>query len=164
MWETPFSFTILELFTEIIRILMGLVIMKFGSLSGYKILNTQVFFGYLVLFKSWATLEFWFVVFIKCYSLEFWRYKMCIFFPLVDVSIRLSLLLGFVLSACGMVYTHFVLLFSHYVDRDCLAYMFSLSFSRSKFLINLRRQFRVRKFFYVRICSLFILCLKLLFR
>ena len=81
MWETHFSFTILELFTEIIRILMGLVIMKFGNLSGYKILNTQVFFGYLVLFKSWATLEFWFVVVIKCYSLEFWRYKMCIFSP-----------------------------------------------------------------------------------
>lgn len=42
-------------------------------------------------------------------------------FPLDDVSIRLSLLLGFVLSACGMVYTHFVLLFNHHVNRDCLA-------------------------------------------
>ena len=73
--------------------------------------------------------------------------------PLVDVSIRLSLLLGFVLSACGMVYTHFVLLFNHHVNRDCLAYMFSLSFSRSKFLINLRRQFCVRKFFRTQVLT-----------
>ena len=73
--------------------------------------------------------------------------------PLVDVSIRLSLLLGFVLSACGMVYTHFVLLFNHHVNRDCLAYMFSLSFSRSKFLINLRWQFCVRKFFRTQVLT-----------
>ena len=38
-----------------------------------------------------------------------------------------------------------------YLNRDlnrvCLVYMFSLRFSVSKFLINLRRQFRVRKIF-----------------
>ena len=38
-------------------------------------------------------------------------------------------------------------------DLNCgrLVYMFSLRFSGSKFLINLRRQFRVRKFFCVYI-------------
>ena len=50
-------------------------------------------------------------------------------------------------------------------NRGCLAYMFSLRVSGSKFLINLRRQFRVRKtLVQAWICSLFILCLKLLFR
>ena len=33
------------------------------------------------------------------------------------------------------------------LNRGCLVYMFSLRFSGSKFLINLRRQFRVRKIF-----------------
>ena len=59
-------------------------------------------------------------------------------------------------------------------NRSCLVDMFSLHFPGSKFLINLRRQFRVRKIFpctyfflytsFCVICSLFILCLKLLFR
>ena len=47
-------------------------------------------------------------------------------------------------------------------NRGCLVYMFSLCFSGSKFLLNLRRQFRVRKIFlYTRFCgiyALFILC------
>ena len=33
------------------------------------------------------------------------------------------------------------------LNRGCVVYMFSLRFSGSKFLINLRRQFRVRKTF-----------------
>ena len=33
------------------------------------------------------------------------------------------------------------------INRGCLVYMFSLRFSGSKFLINLRRQFRVSKIF-----------------
>ena len=33
------------------------------------------------------------------------------------------------------------------INRGCLVYMFSLRFSGSKFLINLRRQFRVHKIF-----------------
>ena len=33
------------------------------------------------------------------------------------------------------------------LNHGCLVYMFSLCFSGSKFLINLRRQFRVRKIF-----------------
>ena len=41
------------------------------------------------------------------------------------------------------------LLFNRDVNRGCLVYMFSLRFSGSKFLINLRRQFRVRKIFFV---------------
>ena len=35
-------------------------------------------------------------------------------------------------------------LFNRDLNRGCLVYMFSLRFSGSKFLINLRRQFRVR--------------------
>ena len=38
-------------------------------------------------------------------------------------------------------------LFNRDLNRSCLVYMFSLSFSGSKFLINLRQQFRVRKIF-----------------
>ena len=38
-------------------------------------------------------------------------------------------------------------LFSRDLNRGCLVYMFSLRFSGSKFSINLRRQFRVRKIF-----------------
>ena len=65
-------------------------------------------------------------------------------------------------------------LFNRDLNRGCLVYMFSLHFSGSKFLTNLRRQFCVRKFFsctwnfsYINFCgirSLFNLSLKLLFR
>ena len=51
--------------------------------------------------------------------------------------------------------------------RGCLVYMFSLRFSGSNFLINLRRQFRVRKIFRTQGFAgftVFILCLKLLYR
>ena len=64
--------------------------------------------------------------------------------------------------------------FNRDLNRGCLVYMFSLRFSGSKFLINLRRQFRAcgicsctQNFSYTSfcgICSLFILCLKLLFQ
>ena len=37
--------------------------------------------------------------------------------------------------------------FNRDLYRGCLVYNFSLRFSGSKFLINLRRQFRVRKVF-----------------
>ena len=40
-----------------------------------------------------------------------------------------------------------MLFFKRDVSRGCLVYMFFLRFSGSKFLINLRRQFRVRKIF-----------------
>ena len=40
-----------------------------------------------------------------------------------------------------------LILFNRDLNRGCLVYMFSLRFSGSKFLINLRRQFRVRKIF-----------------
>ena len=43
-------------------------------------------------------------------------------------------------------------MFSGFFNRDlnhsCFVYMFSLRFSGSKFLINLRRQFRARKVFF----------------
>ena len=57
-------------------------------------------------------------------------------------------------------------LFNRDLNRDCLVYMFSLRFSGSKFLINLRRQFRVRNIFRAQLFAGFedILCLKLLFR
>ena len=56
--------------------------------------------------------------------------------------------------------------FNRDLNRSCLVYMFSLRFPGSKFLINLRRQFRVRKFFRTQLFAGFevILCLKLLFR
>ena len=38
-------------------------------------------------------------------------------------------------------------LFNRDLNRGCLVYMFSLRSSGSKFLINLRRQFRARKIF-----------------
>ena len=67
-------------------------------------------------------------------------------------------------------------LFNHDLNSGCLvnSLFFFLRFSGSKFLINLRRQFHLRKIFsctlnfsytsFCGICSLFILCLKLLFR
>ena len=39
--------------------------------------------------------------------------------------------------------------FNRDLNRGCLVYIFSLRFSGSKFLINLRRQFRVRKISFV---------------
>ena len=56
--------------------------------------------------------------------------------------------------------------FNSDLNRGCLVYMFSLRFSGSKFLINLPRQFRVRKIFRTQLFAGFevILCLKLLFR
>ena len=39
--------------------------------------------------------------------------------------------------------------FNRDLNRGCLVYIFSLRFSGNKFLINLRRQFRVRKIFFV---------------
>ena len=39
--------------------------------------------------------------------------------------------------------------FNRDLNRGCLVYIFFLRFSESKFLINLRRQFRVRKIFFV---------------
>ena len=38
-------------------------------------------------------------------------------------------------------------LFNRHLNPRCLVYMFSLRFSGSRFLTNLRRQFRVRKIF-----------------
>ena len=45
--------------------------------------------------------------------------------------------------------------FNSDLNRDCLVYMFSLRFSRSKFLINLRRQLRVRKIFRTQAFAVF---------
>ena len=60
------------------------------------------------------------------------------------------------------------------LNRGCFVYMFSFRFSGNNFFINLRWQFRVRKILawtlnfsyksFSAICSLFILCFKLLFR
>ena len=53
-------------------------------------------------------------------------------------------------------------LFNRYLNRGSLVYMFSLSFSGSKFLINLRRKFCVRKnfsctqnFSYTSFCAIY---------
>ena len=42
-------------------------------------------------------------------------------------------------------------LFNRDLNRGCLVHMFSLRFSGSKFLINSRRQFRVRKIFRIQV-------------
>ena len=52
--------------------------------------------------------------------------------------------LAVLIVICG-----FVRSFNHDLNRGCLVYMFFLPFSVSKFLINLRSQFRVRNFFFV---------------
>ena len=53
------------------------------------------------------------------------------------------------------------MLFNRDLNRGCLVYMFSLRFSGSKFLVNLRRQFRVRNIFRTQIFAgfeVFIFC------
>ena len=54
--------------------------------------------------------------------------------------------LGYCISSPQLWHIH-----QYFFNRDlncgCLVYMFSLRFSRSKFLINLRRQFRLHKIF-----------------
>ena len=52
-------------------------------------------------------------------------------------------------------------LFNRDLNRDCLVYMISLRFLGSKFLINLRRQFRVRKIFRTQVfagLTVFLFC------
>ena len=44
---------------------------------------------------------------------------MRIFYPLVDVSIRLTPLLGLALNACSKIYIHFVLLFCFKIRIYC---------------------------------------------
>ena len=65
---------------------------------------------------------------------------------------------------------NFVELFNRHLNRSCLVYMISLRFSGTKFLINLRRQFGVRKIFRaqlfvfkITISKIRNLCLRLLF-
>ena len=53
--------------------------------------------------------EFRFLVVLKCYCLEFQRYEIHMSYPLVNVSIRFSPLLDFVLKAFREVDIHFVL-------------------------------------------------------
>ena len=43
-----------------------------------------------------------------------------------------------------------LVLFNRDLNRGCLIYMFSLHFLENNFLVNLRRQFRLREFFRVR--------------
>ena len=63
-------------------------------------------------------------------------------------------------------YGKFQFQFNRDLNRGCLVYIFSLRFSGSKFLINLRRQFGVRKIFRTQVFAGFacILCLKLLYQ
>ena len=52
-----------------------------------------------------------------------------------------------VISNCGYYTENISSLFNRDLNRGCLVYKFSLRFSGSKFLINLRWQFRLRKVF-----------------
>ena len=47
-------------------------------------------------------------------------------------------------------------LFNRDLNRGCLVYVFSLRFSWSTFLLNLRRQFRVHKIFFVHLKRIFV--------
>ena len=86
--------------------------MKLGNLSSYEIFNLQVFFPYLFkLLKSWVIPQLWFVIVLKCNSYEFSSHEMLIFYPLVDISICLTILLGFLLKTFRKVYSHFVYFF-----------------------------------------------------
>ena len=51
----------------------------------------------------------------------------------------------FLIPAASLI--HSVESFNHDLNRVCLVHMFSSRFSGNKFLINLQRQFRVRKIF-----------------
>ena len=81
--------------------------------------------------------------------------------------IKILFVLVVVVAIVVVLFVDDIHIFNRDLNRGCLVYMFSLRFSGSKFLTNLR-QFGVRKIFsYTRFCgiySLFILCLKLLFR
>ena len=102
---------------------MVVVFMKLGSLSSYKTLNSPGFFAYLLaLLKSCITSQLWFVVVLKCSSLEFWSCKMCMFYSLVDISMRFTLLLGFLLNVCIKIYIHFVYYFV--LDANLLSFYF----------------------------------------
>ena len=50
----------------------------------------------------------------------------------------------------GCCFYTIIIFFNPDLNRGCLFYIFSLRFSGSKFLINLRRQFRVRKTFSIQ--------------
>ena len=85
--------------------------MKFSNLRSWKVLNTYVFFAYL--FAIFEILsgqpQLWFLVVLKCYSQESQSYEICIFYPLVDVSIGFSPLLDSNLKVLSEVDIHFVL-------------------------------------------------------
>ena len=89
---------------------VGLVFMKFGERSSYKILNSQAVFTYLLaLLKSWITSQLWFVIVLK--RKLFWCYEMRTFYLLVDIAIRFTILLGYLLNVCSKAYIHFVYFF-----------------------------------------------------
>ena len=83
-------------------------------------------------------------------------------------------LFAYPLTFGSAIYNNLTFSFNRDLNRGFLAYMFSLRFSGSKFLINSRRQFHVRKICscsqnisyasFCGICSHLILHLKLLFR
>ena len=77
------------------------------------------------------------------------KYLRCLFSNYIPKNIRKKVV---VFSICILrkLKKKFKVLALYFFNRDlnrgCLVYMFSLRFSGSKLLINLRRQFRVRKF------------------
>ena len=85
--------------------------MKFSNLRSWKVLNAYVFFAYL--FAIFEILsgqpQLWFLVVLKCYSQEFQSYEICIFYPLVDVSIGFTPLLDSDLKVLSEVDINFVL-------------------------------------------------------
>ena len=70
--------------------------------------------------------------------------KLCFLFSGLCVDSRTEVELFENILAAWSSYTF---VFQSRLNRSCLVYIFSLRLSGSKFLINLRRQFRVRKIF-----------------
>ena len=88
---------------------VGLVIMKLGNLSSYKFLNSQLCFAYLLtLLNSWVPpLPFPPGVICSCFNMQLLGVLKLIFYLLVDMSIRFTVLLG----VFGILVERYILLF-----------------------------------------------------
>ena len=84
--------------------------MKLSNLS-YKILNTGVFCLFISTFEILSNLP---IIICSCFKmllLGVLKIQNAYIYPLVDVSIHFTHLLGFLLNACSKIYIHFNLLF-----------------------------------------------------
>ena len=73
------------------------------------------------------------------------RTEFTLYYALAPIKILFVLVV--VVAIVVVLFVVDIHIFNRDLNRGCLVYMFSLRFSGSKFLIYLRRQFRVRKIF-----------------